>query len=293
MNSHLETGHPFHKHTQPHDPTSYYQTRHFLSLGCSQQTQGQIRPNERHGRPMPRTNPLASTDTTKPTRQANAPAKPTGRSSIPQEPFVPDKVPKRTAKLAIQVDPISLAKKPVHTPSMERLSRQEQLRKQSLVGQFVKSAGPRKPKGSINVPCPVQLAAKLTNVPASAWPSTGYPNPSQRMWTAVQAKSTGPARPLAQPLHMLTLPDLNRFKHEIRPISPMPVTPPRKTLNTVQESLPQDKNVLKNSVLLELASRQDTILRLCRWIKHLKLYSSSSWSWLKNLILMPKPTTLM
>ena len=145
---------------------------------------------------------------------------------------------------------------------MERITRQEQLAKQSLLGQFFKTNGPKKPKGSINIPKPVQLAAKLTNVPVAAWPSQACQSLGQQMWTAETAKVANTGRPLAPPLHMLALPDLSRFKHEIRPLSPLPATPTRKTANIVPKSFPQEDNVLNNSVHMELQQKKDTLSSL-------------------------------
>ena len=262
MNSHLETGFIAHN-PYVQDPTSSYQAQRFSSLGCTIRAQRQDKPNERTGRIAAKPNTPASTTT--------APAGPIA-STTPQK----VEATKRTAKSAVTVDPIALAEIPVHAPSMERLTRQEQLKKQSLLGQFVKSAGIKKPKGSINIPRPVQLAAKLTNVPTAAWPRTGHRNPSQNMWTAALAKTASPGRPLAPPLHMLTLLDLTRFKHEIRPISPLPTTPPRKTINTVQKSLPQDNIVLNNSVHLDLTNKQDTLSTLPSCNSHPSLAKNMS-----------------
>lgn len=148
---------------------------------------------------------------------------------------------KKLARSAVKINPVALTTIPVHTPSMERTSRQEQLIQQSLLGQFVETTGTRKPKGSINVPNAVKIASKLTSVPTPSWPLKDCLEPQQKMWTTQPVRSLPNSKTLAPPLHMLTLPDLTRFRHEIRPLSPMPASPVRKeTTNTTRRPDQQD-----------------------------------------------------
>ena len=168
----------------------------------------------------------------------------------------------KLAKSAQPIDPVALAAKPIYRRSMERTTRIEQLKQSPIQGQFVKSNGPRKPKGSINLPRASLLAAKLTSVPAKCWPADTMNK--QRMWTNPTSPQPARAGPLAPPLYMLTLPDLTRFKHDIRPLSPLPASPIRisqtnTNTSTPPQSLPQRESVKKPSVNFELKQKQVTL----------------------------------
>ena len=169
---------------------------------------------------------------------------------------------RKTAKSAVPVDPVALAQIPIHRPSMERISRQEQLRKSPLLGQFFKSTGNKKPKGSKNLPLAVKAAAALTSVPAECWPSQNQAGPQNRMWTVDQVKPVPRSTGLAPPLYMLALPDLTRFRHDIRPVSPLPASPCRKeSANKLPSEGKCNKEVKTSTptVHLELSQKQDTL----------------------------------
>ena len=97
------------------------------------------------------------------------------------------------------VDPLALAQKPVHKPTMERMNRSKQISirqeesaskgnlLKNMQDMFLPSKPDKKPKGSRNIPISL---AEHTAIPASCWPLLEAQEAGQNMWSKTDQPSS-------------------------------------------------------------------------------------------------------